>query len=153
MDQFDNPAVLTEEGYFVSDKWLRLSEILHDYNPDLELRWIPPANRSDGDRSRPYAIVHSPHGRPAYVVMFAGELDEPQAILARIFAGDTSRNNVLGNLDAKEAARQAFELHERADRMAELEDQARWFAGTHKNWVTMPNGEKIDRTLPNGGRG
>jgi len=156
MHQFDDPAVLTEEGHFVSEKWLRLSEILQDFNPDITLNWIPPQHRTDVDRSKPYAIVHSPRNQPPYVIMFAGETDNPQEVLARIWSGDTSRQNVMANVAAMDAAEKAFKLKQEIDQREQLMDEAAWFAGTHKNWVKMkrPDGtiEKIDRTLPNGGR-
>lgn len=155
MHQFDDPAVLTQEGVFISEKWLRLSEIIQDTWPDVHLRWIPPANRTDVDRSRPYAIVHIPHGKPSYVVMFAGEQDDPVEILARLYSGDTTRHNVLGNVEAMDDARRMFDLKKKREIAEAYADQAAWFMGTNKNWVNLrrPDGTivKFDRTIPGGG--
>lgn len=155
MHQFDDPAVLTKEGVFVSQKWLRLSEIIQDQWPDVSLRWIPPGNRSDIDRSRPYAIVHSPDGRAPYVVMFAGESDDPVDILARLYTGDTTKHDVLKHLEAMDTARRVFELKEQLEKREEAEEKAAWFMGTNKNWIMWrrPDGSlvKYDRTIPGGG--
>lgn len=156
INQFDDPAVLTQEGVFVSDKWLRLSEIIQDVDPYLELRWIPPANRSEKDKGKPYAIVHARPDQAPYIVMFAGELDNPVAILAKLWTGNTAKHDVAANLDAMEKAQKAFELHIEMEKREQAMDEARWFMSTNKNWITLrkPDGtlEKIDRTLPNGGR-
>lgn len=148
MHQFDDPAVLTEGNVFVDSKWLRFSEILQDYNPEYELRWIPPVNRTNADSSKPYAIVHTPSdGKPPYIVMFAGELDNPQDVIATLWAGDLRRHNVMAQLDLKEMARQVFEAKVEQEKQEALRDQAAFLmdSSRSKNWVNWvsPSGEKV----------
>lgn len=156
MHQFSDPALLTEEGHFINAKWVRLNEIIQDHWPDISLRWIPPTNRSSIDHSRPYAVVHSPSDRASYVIMFAGEEDKPEDILYALYSGDTRRTDIMKNIEAYEDAKKMVALKQEMDERAEAKEMAAWFVGTHKSWVKMrrPDGsiEKIDRTLPNGGR-
>src|SRR5690242_16684622 len=108
-------AVYSEEAKcFVSSKMQRLGEILLDYDPYLTLRWIPPNARTSED-SLPYCIVHEIPGNKPYVVKYFGELDDPQDILAQVFAGDNKNHDVMRELDAKNAAAEAFRLKEQID--------------------------------------
>ncbi len=144
LNQFTDPAVATEDGVFISDKWLRLSEILQDMDPTIELRWIPPKNRTDMDKSKPYAIVHAPRDRKHYIIMFAGETDDPQDILARLWSGNTSEHgSILTNLDAMEAAKQAFEQRAALDSFEEAADEMHFMATSRSNWF-------IKRKRPDG---
>ncbi len=132
MHMFDNPLVMTEEGVFVSDKWLRLSEILQDMDPHLELRWIPPNARSSED-SKPYAIIYNGSPR-AYTIRFAGELDDPVEVLASIWEGKGP--DVLKALEAKEKAEEAFRLRESLDLHMELADQTHFLATNRSPFFT-----------------
>lgn len=155
MHQFDNPLVMTEEGHFVSDKWLRLNEILGDMDPFLELRWIPPKNRSNVDKSKPYAIVHNPPMKPAYTIMFAGDNDDPVDILARLWAGNTAKNDVQAVLDAKEAASKAFEMKKKMDEAEEAADQIHFLATNRSPWFAkhkLPNGQVVKLDTQTGRR-
>lgn len=143
LNQFTDPAVATEDGVFISDKWLRLSEILQDMDPTIELRWIPPRNRTDMDKSKPYAIVHSPPDKKSYIIMFAGDTDDPQDILARLWSGNTRKGNVLTRLDAIEAAKKAFEQRAALDSFEEAADEMHFMATSRSNWF-------IKRKRPDG---
>ena len=45
----DAPFYSQEYGEFLSSKAARLAEVLHDYNPYLELVFIPSSKRDDTD--------------------------------------------------------------------------------------------------------
>lgn len=147
MDQFADAALLTQEGVFISDKWQRLAEILEDFDPNLELRWIPPSNRTDPtDKSRPYAIVHAAPGKREYIVMFAGETDNPQNILAKLFEGNLNKSDPNRTIDAANAAAQAFEMKRNMEEMEERHDMMHFLLTNRSkfwvNWKT-PEGEKV----------
>lgn len=131
-----NHAIYSEEAQcFVSSKLQRLGEILLDYDPYLTLRWIPPGARSSED-SLPYCVVHEAPGAKSYVVKYFGELDEPEDILAQVFAGDNKHGNVLAKLDAKNAAAEAFRLKEQLDQQMESADMFHFLmTNRSKNWV------------------
>lgn len=110
------------DGHFVSEKQRRIAEILRDYDPSLELQWIPPDQRSESDAA--FRVVHRAPGRAPYLVLTASELDE--RLLARVFAADQQRasqpvlsfienyNNALEMSRAKEAMEKRQEDHELA---------------------------------------
>lgn len=140
-------AIYSEEvGCFISSKFQRLAEILQDYDPTLEMRWIPPGSRESTD-TRPYCIVHSLPGKPPYVVMYFGELDNPEDILAKIFAGDNNQGNVLSKLETANAAAEAFRLKEQMDQDLESADMFHFLmTNRSKNWVNWKDrdtGEKV----------
>jgi len=135
MDQFDNPLVMTEDGILVSDKWLRLSEILQDIDPYLELRWIPPKARNS-EESKPYAVCHCPPIGRAYVIMFAGDDDNPIDLLARLWEGNAKNQDVLRSLELREKAEEAFKLRESLELHAELADQTHFLATNRSPFIT-----------------
>jgi hypothetical protein len=96
-------------GEMISRSMNRIQEIIQDYNPDLELVWIPPRDRTAFDR-QPFAVVHRPVGKPAYIVMFLKEDEVNETLLARLWSHDNSNGDVLTKLEALEAARQAVTL-------------------------------------------
>lgn len=140
-------AIYSEEAQcFISSKMQRLGEILLDYDPYLTLRWIPPNLRTSED-SLPYCVVHEMPGKAPYVVKYFGELDDPQDILAQIFAGDNDNGNVLRKLEAKNAAAEAFRLKEQMDAAMESADMFHFLmTNRSKNWVQWKDrttGEKV----------
>lgn len=98
------------DGHFVSQNQVRIHEILHDYDPNLQLQWIPPDKRSSEEAA--FRVVCFPPGRPAYLVCTAEQADE--RLLARVFEADQvnnpdklsyidNYNNALEMVRAKEA--------------------------------------------------
>lgn len=140
-------AVYSEDAQcFVSSKLQRLAEILADYDPYLSLRWIPPGARSSED-SLPYCIVHDMPGKPAYVVKYFGELDDPVDILGQIFSGDNKNQDVLRTLDAKNAAAEAFRMKEQLDAQLEAADMFHFLmtsrSKNYVQWKDRTTGERI----------
>lgn len=72
------------DGHFVSQNQVRINEILQDYDPNLQLQWIPPDRRSHEDKA--FRVVCFPLGRAPYLVCTADEADE--RLLARVFEAD-----------------------------------------------------------------
>jgi len=109
------------DGHFVSQKQVRINEILRDYDPSLQLQWIPPNSRSHTDLA--FRVVCFPNGRSPYLVCTAEEADE--RLLAKVFEADQANNpnklNYIENYNkaleltrAKEAFEQRQEDHELA---------------------------------------
>lgn len=136
--------IATENGVWVDENFARLAEIVKDYDPYLELRWIPPGQReSDADKKNPYCIIDT---RSNYIVMFASERDTPQSILARLFTADNKHGSVLERLDAENAAAEAFKLKARMDDEEMKKDFVSWLVGTKQNYMKVTNpvtGEKL----------
>lgn len=103
------PAGLAEKG-------MRIDALLKGIDRYLELMFIPPENRGILD-TKPWAVVHRPPNMPEYYVLYAEDADE--RLLARVLRADTSKTNVLSEVEALNKAREAMNAKEQADRMAE----------------------------------
>lgn len=103
------------DGQFVSQEHLHIAEILNDYEPTLSLAWIPSDKRAPGEQ--PFAVVHRPLGGPEYVVFYADQCDH--RILQRVFSMDSSKTNVLSNLESNNAA---LELIKQKKQMEDMEE-------------------------------
>ena len=105
----------------VSETHRRVAEIIQDYDPYLELHWIPPGSRGPLD-SKPWAVVHRPPGKPAYYVLFAEDADE--RLLARLFSADNRDKNVLAEMDKMNDAVQALKLKKEMEERQDSHDLA-----------------------------
>lgn len=140
-----DPAVPTDDGRWVSENFERLARVVQDYDPQFELRWIPPEQRATPDeRSKPYVIWDTVTNTP---VFFASELDTPVDILTRLFAGDNKHGDVLQRLDAHNAALQAMQMKEQMDAAEERQEYIAWLTQTKKNFINLGNGRKVDDQL------
>ena len=109
------------DGHFVSEKQVRINEILQEYDPKLQLQWIPPNQRNHEDK--PFRVVYFPDGRAPYLVCTADEADE--RLLAQVFEADQQNspnkltyienyNNALELMRAKQREEARQEDHELA---------------------------------------
>lgn len=112
--------VPTEGGYFVSEKHARIAEIIHDYDPTLELAWVPPERREPGDK--PFAVVHSPMDSAPYVVCYADDCDE--RLLARVFSMDSAKHDIWSEMEAQNQAVEALKLKKQMEEMEESHEIA-----------------------------
>lgn len=140
--------VPTDDGRWVDEKFARLAEVIQDYDPAFELRWIPPEHRTDPeDIEKCYVVVEiSPNGRE-YPVFYAGPMSTPEDILTRLFNADNSKGNVLDRLDAHNAAVEALRLKEQLEKAEERQEKIAWLMSTKKNYINMGNGRVVDDQL------
>lgn len=137
--------ITTEDGQFVSEKHERLARVIQDYDPAFALAWIPPKDRRDPeDITKCYAVIEVDTGLP---VFYAGELDEPATILAKLFDADNKHGNVLDRIEAHNAAVEALRMKEKMDLAEERKDYIAWLIGTNKNFINMGNGRVVDDQL------
>lgn len=140
-----DPAVPTDDGHWVSENFERLARIVHDYDPQYELRWIPPELRETvDDRAKPYVVWDTVTNYP---VFYASELDTPADILTRLFLGDNKFGNVLDRIEAHNKALEAIKMKEELDRREEKMEYAAWLMGTEKNYIQLGKGRKVDDQL------
>lgn len=111
-------AIPTEDGRWVSEKHERIARIIQDYDPELHLAYIPPENREANDV--PFAVIHTPHGKPSYVVFTANECDE--RILERLWENDSTKGDPLARIDNHNAALKAIEIRKQMDEAEERQD-------------------------------
>jgi hypothetical protein len=131
--------VPANDGRWINENFARLAEIIQDYDINLELRWIPPENRTRDDK-KPYVIWDIRCNKP---VLFACELDSPVEILARLYDADNKHGNVLKRLEASNKAIEDFKKKEQQDAWDDAHDQAKFLWTSPLNYVKF-NGKKFD---------
>lgn len=137
--------VPTDDGRWVNEHFERLARVVQDYDPQFELRWIPPEHRStEEERAKPYAICDVVTNS---VVFLAGELDTPEQILGRLFDGDSKHGDVLKRIDAHNAAIEAMQMKEKMDKAEERQEFISHLIGNKNNYIRLPGGRKVDDQL------
>lgn len=132
------------DGRWVDENYARLAEIIHDYDPTLELRWIPPELRTEEvDKQRPYVVWDTKSNSP---VLYATELEPPVAVLERVFKADNAKQNVLKDLELHNAAVQAFQYKEWLEKLEEAHDFSR-FVVSNKKHYWKHDGIKYDNEM------
>jgi hypothetical protein len=136
--------VVTDDGQWVNEHYHRLAEIIQDYDPCLELQWIPPGQRTDeADKKNPYRIVDT---RSDSVVMFASERDSAEEVLARLWGADNANGSVLDRMEARNNAAEAFNLKKKMEEDEMKRDFVDFLIGTKKNYIDVTHpvtGEKL----------
>ena len=126
-------------GAAISAEHLRIAEIINDYDPTLELVWIPPKDRNAF--VKPFGVRHNPPGREPYMVFYLTESEVDYKIISRLFMGDNSKSDVVKQVEADEAALRLVNYKREMDAMEEAQDMASWALKTrrgHKlNGVTL----------------
>lgn len=116
-----------DSGRIVSAVHQRIAEVIHDYNPELSLMWIPPDQRTTED-SLPFAVVHTRENGIQYPLFYLKEDEVDERVLTRIFYMDMSKSspaNMLTMLNAQEAAQKIMEAKEREERIGEQREFAK----------------------------
>lgn len=93
-----------QSGRALSVKHQRLAELIKDYEPTLELAWIPPENRGALDVDKPFAVICKPDNTHPYVVMKIREDQMDESVLAALIIRDNKHTNVLDQIEAMEFA-------------------------------------------------
>lgn len=129
MNKFQGAVILDPgSGYALSAEHQRVAEVINEYDPHLELIWIPPDERAESDR-QPFAVRHNPPGRESYIVFRLAENEVDYRVLVRLFTGDNSRQDVLTTIEAGEAARRLLDMKKQMDEQEEAKEIATWALG------------------------
>lgn len=125
MDQIDE---------WVSAEFQNLAEVLSDYDHNLVLEMVPVAEWGNLiDKSKVFRVVDTLRNK---IVLYADSLANPQDILARVWSMDQGKNNVVANLDVKNAAAQALQMKKHMDELEAQKDFVFWIAkNTKSRWV------------------
>lgn len=124
----DAPFFSQEYGEFLSSKAARLQEVLQDYNPYLELVFIPSSKRDETD-THPFAIRDNSPWRAGYIVrhITEAEMERPDQILAWLFEGDLSKHStddIWVKAKAREAAEKLVQMKREQDIAEERQELA-----------------------------
>lgn len=116
-------AVLLDNAGTLAQTHERVAALLKEYNPELELQYVPKAERTAFD-AKPFRVVHnSPNG--AYVIGYFAEKDVNHNLIAYIWKHDRRNADILTELEIEENARQALLMREQLDKMEEAQDVAK----------------------------
>ena len=122
--------VPTNYGTYITEDQRIISEVIHDYDPELDLVYIPVNKRVSPNLA--FAVIHEPVGKPAYIVFYAERCD--QRILERVFTHDNTRTNVLHDVEIKDAAHKAIRGRKWAEENAEAADIGAHAMASPLNW-------------------
>lgn len=137
------------DGRLVSAKHERLVLAIKDYEPELDVMWIPPEKRSEGEAA--FAIIHSAPGNKPYILFYVltdEEFDE--RVLQRIIYNDQRRSGEqqYTELEAWEIAQKAVQKQEWLDRMEEANDIAAHILRTPLNTYKVNDNLVIKEGIP-----
>lgn len=109
-DFLDLAGVPVSDGSFITERAMRIVEIIRDYDPNLDVEWVPREHRIPGDDA--IRIVDtSKSGLARMVMSFADESELGQRVLERLFLADSAKQgDVLAQMEARNAAEKAVEL-------------------------------------------
>ena len=127
---FQNAKVYSpERGDFVSQKHMDLATVLHDYDSNFQLVYIPEHQRTDL-AIKPFAIQHvGTETTTPHIIRYLDEheLNEPHKILAWLRMGDLRYNSpaeIIERIETEEKFEQLLKLkrkeEEAEDRLEEL---------------------------------
>jgi len=113
------------DGQFVSAKVERIVQAIHDYEPELEVKWIPPNARTEGESA--FAIIHNAPGNAPYVLMYVKTEEEfDERVLQRIIYNDqrNTGQQEWSELSAWEEAQKRIQKQAYLDLLEEANDVA-----------------------------
>lgn len=134
--------VPAEDGSWINEKTARVAELISEYDPRLELRWVRPDQRRPGEPE--FAIIEKAANGAEYVAfLIQDETFVDERLLGRIYAADNKVQNVGNEAEAHNRAVRAMQKKEAQDKLAEEHDLA--ISMMRSNLHTYRhNGRKID---------
>jgi hypothetical protein len=114
--------------YFVSEKVSRIVEAIRDYEPLIEVQWLPPTARQVGNE-RPLPafklVYHDPNTPPFILFHVNDEKDFDERVLRRIIANDQRNGKAsLSEYEAWEEARRLVQKQVELDKIEAVADIA-----------------------------
>jgi hypothetical protein len=131
--------------HFVSEKIERIVLAIKDYEPNLEVKWLPPEARRDRqtDTILPaFEIVyHAPDGQSQTLFYVKDETEFDERVLHRIIVNDQRNGKVnWSEFTAWEETQKRIGKQAYLDMMEEAEDLAEHILRTHLNtYKVTPN--------------
>jgi hypothetical protein len=133
-------------GQFVSEKHARIAEIIQDYNPNLELKYLPAAVRTIADLGKEFCVIHrDPETFAEYVVMYVAEDDLDHRVIATLFDMDSSRTDIEARLTNLETAAELVRMKEKMDIEEERRDKITSILKSPLHTYTTEHGRKLHK--------
>ncbi len=145
--------MIVVDGRMVSEKIQRICLAIQDYEPRLEVKWLPPEARRDkaNDTMLPaFEIVyHRPDGLDETLFYVKDEGDFDERVLHRIIINDQRNGQVTWNeLSAWEEAQKRIAKQAQLDAMEEAQDIAEHVLRTHLNTYKIDDEVTIKDGIP-----
>jgi len=117
-------ATLHPDGSLVSVKIDRVIEAIKEYDPRIDVQWIPPKAREPGDAA--FRLVYTNDNGTQYVMFFINTEEEfDSRVLQRIYMADQRTGaKQYSEVEAAELAAKEVARRRNADAMAEATDMA-----------------------------
>lgn len=121
-----------DDGHFISAKVSRIVELIREYDPRLDVKWIPPEHREPGDAV--FSIIErTSDGKEHIAFHVQSEEEFNESVLARIYAADVDHNDVLGRVEANNRAIRDADAARKRDAMEERHDLMRTLLASPKH--------------------
>jgi len=149
MDSHIHNSHIMVDGQFVNAKVERVVLAIKDYEPELEVKWVPPQARSEGEAA--FAIIHNAPGNKPYILFYVqNEEDFDERVLARIIYNDQRKTGQqqYSEVEAAEAAIKAVQHQEYLDMMEEAHDIAAHVLRTPLNTYKVNDNLIIKDNVP-----
>jgi hypothetical protein len=110
-----------QTGRFVNQLHKRVASVINNYDPELYLVWIEPADREEGD-GRPYAIIHQHPDGSCQFLSYWREDQVDERLLEWCFENDFRKHRPNDIFDRMMAKNDAIKLLEE-ERIQEAHDE------------------------------
>ncbi len=139
-----NDAFTVVDGRMVSERVQRICLAIKDYEPNIEIKWLPPEARRDKatDTVLPaYEIVYHENGQKITLMYVKDDKDFDERILWRIIVNDQRNGKQNWNeFSAWEESQKLIKKQEYLDELEQAQDIAEHVLKSHLNkYVVTPN--------------
>lgn len=110
-----------EANAFMSERLLRVSEIVNDYDPKLFIAPIPDQLRASNP-DKAYVLVHEQLNGERYLVRALAEEEVSEELLVWLWTHDNEKDDVLARIDARDAAIRAVQMKKIIDEREESKE-------------------------------
>lgn len=116
-----NRKHIVVQDHMIPQNVMQVVQAIRDYSPELDVEWVPPAQRKPGVAG--FKITHQPLGGEKYAIFHVKDESEFDAsILMRIIAGD--QRNEKQHISMLEAAEEAAKRVAHQRWLDELEEKS-----------------------------
>ena len=135
--------------HLISAKTINVIEAIRNYEPTLEVEWVPPEARTHEHQPH-FAIKHCPPGQPPYVLMYVQNEEEfDNRVLQRIIVNDQRNvDKTWDQFSAWEEANRRVQEQEWRDKMEAANDIAYHVLRSKKNSYRIDKDTVIKDGIP-----
>lgn len=147
-----NNSHVLQDGFFVNQKVQNVVMAIQEYEPEIEVQWIPGAARFNehGDPLPAFKIVHNdPVNGPFTLFHVKDESEFDERVLMRIIQNDQRHSKqTLSDLEAYDQAQMRVKHQEYLDLLEQDNDVAWHILRSHKNTYKVSDDLIIKDGIP-----